>query len=581
MRSVRWSIATDFSRPLSIAIELTETTMKKSTTHMLFPACALLLAATTAMAENDAGARFRGTGQADPIRIANVQRVADKDAVTFDIAWDHSWRATWTEPAEKNAIGKPLTVENWDAAWVFIKFHTPGADGWLHAPLSTTVSEHAVPAGVKLDLGKTDDGQRGVGVFLYRQAPGQGPIDWKGISLQCMDLPADAEVKVLALNMVYVPQGAFWAGDGSTNHVEGQFSAGGSAKPFRIENEGAIQLGGEDATRLNTRDSIGMQLQACDDFNIDQKRRLPENFPKGYAAFYCMKREVTQQQYVNFLNTLGFKSQCEYTGKGKKAGKADAPVGTVAIVPPTDMPCRNKIRIAVSGSAGTPARPAVYETELPHVACGSLGYHQSAAFAAWAGLRPMTELEFEKACRGPLNPVADEYAWGTDGIVGPGTGKGTYKIQSAGQPDETAVWTGDAGPDATHGNALCSWNSPWAGALRVGLFMTPDSDRVRSGASYWGITELSGNMVETVITVGSPAGRAFAGTHGEGDDWPWKAIAFSQRGGGVPYGSHARGWAGDEGLRTSNRFLGPTHCTGGEAQWAIGFRGVRTAPKEK
>jgi hypothetical protein len=28
----------------------------------------------------------------------------------------------------------------------------------------------------------------------------------------------------------------------------------------------------------------------------------------------------------------------------------------------------------------------------------------------------MTELEYEKACRGPLMPVANEYAWGTTTI---------------------------------------------------------------------------------------------------------------------------------------------------------------------
>ena len=34
----------------------------------------------------------------------------------------------------------------------------------------------------------------------------------------------------------------------------------------------------------------------------------------------------------------------------------------------------------------------------------------------WAGLRPMTELEYEKICRGPSAPVAGEYAWGSTTI---------------------------------------------------------------------------------------------------------------------------------------------------------------------
>ena len=40
-----------------------------------------------------------------------------------------------------------------------------------------------------------------------------------------------------------------------------------------------------------------------------------------------------------------------------------------------------------------------------------------AAYADWSGLRPMTELEFEKACRGNQTPVANEFAWGTASIT--------------------------------------------------------------------------------------------------------------------------------------------------------------------
>jgi hypothetical protein len=37
------------------------------------------------------------------------------------------------------------------------------------------------------------------------------------------------------------------------------------------------------------------------------------------------------------------------------------------------------------------------------------------AYLDWSGLRPMTELEFEKLCRGAyIPPIAGEYAWGSD-----------------------------------------------------------------------------------------------------------------------------------------------------------------------
>jgi hypothetical protein len=60
-------------------------------------AALLLTCAPAIAAGSDAEARFRGTGKADPIRIANVRRVAGpvagQSSVTFDLAWDHSWRA--------------------------------------------------------------------------------------------------------------------------------------------------------------------------------------------------------------------------------------------------------------------------------------------------------------------------------------------------------------------------------------------------------------------------------------------------------------------------------------------------------
>jgi hypothetical protein len=108
-------------------------------------------------------------------------------------------------------------------------------------------------------------------------------------------------------------------------------------------------------------------------------------------------------------------------------------------------------------------RLAKYEAAAPHVACDGLAWRDALAFSAWAGLRPMTELEFEKACRGPIQPVSDEFAWGT----------ATTNIVT-------------------------------------------DSDRARGGASYWGILDLTGNLVENTVAIGRPIGRQFDGAHGEG-----------------------------------------------------------------
>ena len=561
--------------------------------------CGLLLAgASGALADDHAEARFRGTGEAGPIRIGNVRRangpVAGQSSITFDLAWDHSWRAAW-EVGEQQHGGKgTLKLENWDAAWVFVKFRQPGAKVWLHAVLSANKADHAVPAGAALDVGLSDDGKRGIGVFVYRKAAGHGPNDWKGVTLRWLhgaddeDDPGAAEIKVFAIEMVRVPQCAFWAGDGSTNRVAGQFSAGYRADPFRIASERALTLGGENADILNNREAVGMRH--IDDFSCDQSRPLSARFPKGYASFYCMKYEMMQKQYVDFLNTLSYRQQAACT-----ASKPSDGVGKPAL-----RSARNGIRIAVSGipdsvvpliiqrgsfvasrdiaKAGT---PATYRTDLPYVACNGIHPHDCMAFAAWAGLRPMTELEFEKACRGPLKPVPNEYAWGTDRIAGMDAGSGAYALVNPGEPDETVTWTGDNGPDATHGNApTLKTIGKIRGPLRVGIFATPDSDRVRAGASYWGIMDLTGNLLERTVTVGDAAGRAYEGNHGDGGDSPWKDLFLGMRGGCYVGGSHAGIWARDEAFRVSNRHsaVQPNLHRRKPRFPGLGFRCVRTAP---
>ena len=609
----------------------------------------LLVAASTAWADPHAEARFKGTGKADPVRITSVQckpaGVAGAGAIVFDLAWDWSWRAAWEEGPEQHGGAGKLKIENWDAAWVFVKFRKPGSKGWSHATLSSAAGDHRVPAEAVLVVGLTDDGKRGTGVFIYRSKPGSGPNNWKGVTLRWLhgedgvpnvdqvsvpqvrvspEGPGEAvapkphtlDIQVCAINMVYVPRGAFWAGDGATNslcgdfslafrHLQprywnngtanclaGHFTAGGTTAPFRVASEEAITLGGESTSNLNNSDGIGMDFM--DDFNRDWTQQLPASFPKGYAAFYCMKHELTQGQYVEFLNTLSFELQDACT-----MSPVDAAPGTATSVTSSDKVKepwaghsgvkRNGIRITVSGVRAS-ATPAVYETVNPHVACNNLCWPEVAAYAAWAGLRPMTELEYEKACRGPLKPVPHEYGWGTTGIVGmnaQGASKGGYTLRDPGKPDEFVTWSGDREPDATCGSAVWYGTAQAiAGPVRVGVFATLDSDRVRSGASYWGIMELSGNLEERLVSVSDTEERAFTGAHGDGavpsvPGRPGRPVAIRIPGWPAEsHGSRGGSWMRDHKdalpLRVSDR------SGGYEIMWrggCHGFRCVRTAPK--
>jgi hypothetical protein len=567
-------------------------------------ACALLLAAFPALADDHADARFRGTGKADPIRIANVTvkplGVPDASTITFDLAWDWSWRAEWEVSAEQHGGSGVMKLENWDAAWVFVKFNKPGDEGWQPAALDRDASHHTVPAGAALEPGLSNDRTSSVGVFIHRSSPGHGQNDWKGVTLRWLhgaDDPAGANVRVLAIPMVFVPQGAFWAGDGTTAKIAGQFSAGTSDNPLRITSETALILGGEAAENLNNHDTRGMIGEvSMDDFNSAFSQPLPAAFPKGYAAFYCMKYEITQQQYVDFLNTLSFGQQRAFDlsdrkerRNGIKRKAAGLPRSTRNVARP------DPVRASVSEIA----TPAVYETSAPHVACPWMWWSYGASYAAWAGLRPMTELEYEKACRGPLKPVPDEYAWGTAAIAGSNTNKPPhdgYALENPGMDDEHVVWKGANGPDETRGNAAW-WGTVERGKgsfainaingpLRAGIFATPVSDRVAAGASYWGIMELSGNLWEMTVTVGNRNGRRFTGVHGDGTAVHAAGWRFITEGGRRESGNSFRrrggsyGWLFDQigSLRTSDRWGGSMQYSLPGAQWAAGFRCVRTAP---
>ena len=151
----------------------------------------LVLEPNTVAADHDpAAARFRGTGKADPIRIANIKAASGPSgqaSVSFDLAWDHSWRAAWDVPEQAHGGKGTLKLENWDAAWVFAKFRKAGTDGWSHATLSAKAADHMAPAAARLDVGLTDDGTKGAGVFAFRATAGSGPNDWKGVTLRWLN----------------------------------------------------------------------------------------------------------------------------------------------------------------------------------------------------------------------------------------------------------------------------------------------------------------------------------------------------------------------------------------------------------
>ncbi len=445
--------------------------------------------------------------------------------VQFDVSWDNSWRASWYDGAN--------TVTNWDAAWVFVKYKQDGDSSWSHATLSTNDNEHTAAAGSTIDVGLTDD--VGVGVFLYRSSTGSGSADYDQVRLRWnyaddgLTAAESVDVGVYGIEMVYVPTGSFYAGNDASTTSRAQFEAGTSGSAFLVTNENALTLGGGAAGSLGNNNNTA-RGDGGDDFDDSASQTLSAVFPKGYAAFYCAKYEVTQGQYAAFLNAL------DATQAGARFPNQYG----------------NNRHTVTNGS--------VYSADAPDRACNYLDANDSFAYMDWAGLRPMTELEFEKACRGTIAPVANEYAWGEAGFPTKITGF----VGSDGSGTETA-------DPAT---ANCNHNTGIVGPVRVGIFATPNSTRQESGATYWGIMEMSGNLAESpVITLGTSAGRSFTGTHGDGvldaggnktnSDWTGVGIRGS-------YFSEYK-WM----LRISDRYYAKLNLG---ADYRNGCRVVRSAP---
>ena len=162
---------------------------------------------------------------------------------------------------------------------------------------------------------------------------------------------------------------------------------------------------------------------------------------------------------------------------------------------------RNNLSWADLGSASLPDQGsgATYCT----VPMNYLSWADLAAFLDWAALRPMSELEYEKAARGTDAAVGGEYAWGTTGNTN------ASGVTNSGLISEVPANAG----------ANSNFTGGVSGPLRVGSFASLNyggASRVNSGGSFYGVLELSGNLRERVVTLGNATGRSFTGLHGDG-----------------------------------------------------------------
>lgn len=396
---------------------------------------------------------------ANDLRIENVQLVALGETtrelrVVLDVSWSNPWN----------------NERNHDAAWIFFKYVSPRG-GYGHALLAAEGHEVVDFPGMASPPAQIDVAEDRTGFHLYPATSHRGDVRWR-LSIR-LDPETHTErnregiLHAFGIEMVYIPEAPFTLGDPDETALQfGAFyesdAQGAPQGLVQITSEASIPVGPE----------AGELYYGEGTYHGDRQGPIPDAFPKGFSAFYVMKYEITQGQYVDFLNTLPNNATFERFNFGGR----------------TYYDQRGTIRLEEGRYvAGSPARPLNFST-----------WDDGLAFADWAALRPMTELEFTKASRGPESPHPKAFPWGTATLD---------QLARIVGPDDDLIMTND-------------WDES----------QLTEETRPVFGASYYWVMDLAGSVWERVITIGQPEGRAFTGSHGDGRlgnygratnaDWP-------------------------------------------------------------
>jgi hypothetical protein len=429
---------------------------------------------------------------ANNVTLSNVSIINNGPSniqVQFDISWENSWRIV-TGP------------NNYDGAWVFFKYKT-ATGNWTHLHLkgtnNSTNSQYEIYQNSAAEFA---DGLR-TGAMIYRSATnlGGGTLNFTGVRLGVNDaLPYNIDVRGFAIEMVYIPSYtgttpyAFGDGNGTSESLNAFHG---------VDNTNTL------GTNLLKADGAGDDELITDGIRVFNNDTIQLTVPDGplvpfpgLKAKWCMKYEISQAGYRDFLNTLTLTQQITRTRFAPTSA-----VGTAALVSfPGER--RNYIEIATSSASGN---SAIYGTDASSnnifdefndgewVTCGDIFYEDVAAYLDWSGLCPMTELQYEHIARGhtsagPNNAILGEYAWGTNTI-----NTATITSNFLSQANEATT-----NASTTLGNA----NFISINMVRNGIFATSTSNRITSGASFFGVMELSGSATDYAIMFGYPAGRS-------------------------------------------------------------------------
>lgn len=400
----------------------------------------------------------------------------------FDISWENAWK----------------TKINHDAVWITVRLHkaaTNPVDKRLCTLTTSGLNPLSYSVGSASDLDMYVPADK-LGMYLRLRDFGIRPsVESQGVAVEIdfqscgFSVNDSVFLSVVALEMVHIPRGAFHAGDyatSSASFVQGS----GDSDPWYITGAGPISVSNPSADGF-----LYVSAGNAGESATGSSFSISADYPKGHEPFYMMKYEITEGQWVDFVNALP---------SAATRAKHDL----------TDSNHKNTDTVQARNTISCSGSPLTCSTQRPHRAIGYLNWMNVAAFLDWAALRPMTELEFEKAARGPVLPEEGEYAWGQTLIVA------ATELSAGDEGGSEQVVT--PGANAHYGNMpLSGGDAAYGieytyGPLRSGIFAGESSDRTSAGASYYGVMELSGNLWERVVAVGTESGRNYTGTHGDG-----------------------------------------------------------------
>lgn len=197
------------------------------------------------------------------------------------LKWENSW---------KNEV-------NHDAAWIFFKIRDGGGNQFNHVKVAAkdhTVVDSNTPISIQVTSDR-------LGLFVQPNVAYRSNIEatvkvsFEASEFRNIRRIYNAEFNSFGIEMVYIPEGPVSLGDPDPGALD--FGAlyksdknGKMKGQFLIDSENQqIKIGPGDNE---------LYYQVQNQYQGDQQGELGPEFPKGYAAFYIMKYEPTEGQYL-------------------------------------------------------------------------------------------------------------------------------------------------------------------------------------------------------------------------------------------------------------------------------------------